>query len=354
MTVVTLLGVLFAPVVGLALPASAATAGIAVRAGRLVGADGEDLVLRGINHGYTWHRERTDAFAGIRATGANAVRVVLADGQRWPANSAAEVAGVVAQCRQNRLICVLDVHDTVVIGKETPVSTLPRAVDYWISIRSALAGQEEYVILNIGDEPYGNNDFGAWASDASTAIRRLRAAGFAHTLLVDAPDWGQDASFVMRDNARSVLAADPTGNTAFSIHMYGAFATAAKVQAYMSSFVQRGLPLVVGEFSMNHNYGNPDEDAIMSYAQAYRIGYLGWSWSGNDELPYLNMVDNFDASRRTRWGVRFITGANGLSTTSREATIYRGGGRTDGGALARRSVLGPGTTGAGREGAAGG
>jgi mannan endo-1,4-beta-mannosidase len=222
-------------------------------------------------------------------------------------------------------------------------------VDYWIGIRRALVGQENYVILNIGDEPYGNDDFGAWASDASTAIRRLRAAGLAHTLLVDAPDWGQDASFVMRDNARSVLATDPTGNTAFSVHMYGVFDKATKVQAYMASFVRRRLPLVVGEFSMDHNFGNPDEDAVMSYARAYRIGYLGWSWSGNDELPYLDMVDNFDPGRRTRWGVRFISGTDGLSTTSHEATIYRSGGRTDRGGLARRSVLGPGTTADGHE-----
>jgi hypothetical protein len=37
------------------------------------------------------------------------------------------------------------------------------------------------------------------------------------------------------------------------------------------------------------------------------------------------MVSDFDAARRTPWGVRFITGPNGLSTTSREASVFRTG-----------------------------
>src|SRR5262249_37817094 len=113
-------------------------------------------------------------------------------------------------------------------------------------------------------------------------------------------------------------------NTIFSVHMYGVFNTAAKVRNYLASYVRRGLALVVGEFGYLHTYGNPDEDAIMAYARADHVGYLGWSWSGNDDLVgYLDMVRAFDPPRRTWWGNRFITGPNGLSTTSEEASIYR-------------------------------
>src|SRR5262249_25002427 len=117
---------------------------------------------------------------------ANSARVSLANGLRWPANSAADVANVISLCKRNRLICVLDVHDTLVIGQEGAVSTLAQAVDYWISIRGVLAGQEDYVIVNVGDEPYGNHDFGAWASDAAAAVRRLPAAGGRNPLMNDA------------------------------------------------------------------------------------------------------------------------------------------------------------------------
>ena len=310
-------------------PAHAAT-GIRISGGRLVEANGTELVLRGINHAHTWYPQRTASFADIKATGANSVRVVLASGQRWTANSAADVSNVVGLCKQNRLICVLEVHDTTGFGEQSGAATLNQAVDYWISVQSALTGQENYVILNIGNEPYGNSGYQTWATDTANAIRRLRTAGFQHTIMVDAPNWGQDWTFTMRDSAPTVYAADTTGNTIFSIHMYGVFDTAAEVQAYLSSFLTRGLPIVVGEFGNNHSDGNPDEDAIMAYAQANRIGYMGWSWSGNGGgVEYLDMVINFNPANRSAWGTRFIAGANGIAATSREATIYGGGGTPD-------------------------
>jgi mannan endo-1,4-beta-mannosidase len=303
-----------------------AALGIRLRGGHIVEANGRDLVLRGINHAYTWFQAQNSSFADIKAAGANSVRVTLASGQRWPANTASDVAGVISRCKENRLICVLDVHDTIGLGQQGGAATLAQAADFWLGVQGALTGQENYVIINIGDEPYGSYNSSTWVADTTAAIRRLRAAGFLHTLMVDAPDWGQDDSFTMRDNARGVLAADRCGNTVFSVHMYGVFNNAVKVRNYMASYVSRGLPLVVGEFGNMHRYGNPDEDAIMAYAQADRVGYLGWSWSGNDsDVGYLDMVNNFDPSSRTLWGNRFITGPNGLSTTSREASIYSGG-----------------------------
>ncbi|GAA1030866.1 hypothetical protein GCM10009557_24330 [Virgisporangium ochraceum] len=306
-------------------PAKAAT-GIRISNGRLVEANGTELVLRGINHAHVWYQQQTSSFANIKATGANSVRVVLGSGQRgWGTSPASDVANVVALCKQNKLICVLEVHDTTGYGEQSGAATLAQAVDYWVSVQSALTGQENYVILNIGNEPFGNQGYAAWTTDTANAIRRLRTAGFQHTIMVDAPNWGQDWTFTMRDNAPTVKAADTTGNTIFSIHMYGVFDTAAEVQAYLSSFTSRGLPIVVGEFGDNHSDGNPDEDAIMAYAQANRIGYMGWSWSGNGGgVEYLDMVQNFNPASRSAWGNRFISGANGIAATSRQATIYGG------------------------------
>jgi mannan endo-1,4-beta-mannosidase len=108
--------------------------------------------------------------------------------------------------------------------------------------------------------------------------------------------------------------------------MYGEFNTAAKVNSYLSSFTSRRLPILVGEFSGEHQWGDPDEDAIMAYAEARELGYFGWSWSGNDkQYSYLDLVNNFDANNRTAWGKRFINGPNGLTTDTREATIFRNG-----------------------------
>ncbi|MFI2373743.1 cellulase family glycosylhydrolase [Streptomyces sp. NPDC018964] len=320
-----LLGLLL-PLLASTTPAHAAPTGFRVENGRLLEASGNDFVMRGVNHAHTWYADRIGALAHIKAKGANTVRVVLSSGDRWTRNDASDVANVVAQCKQNRLICVLEVHDTTGYGEQSGAATLSRAADYWISVRSALAGQEDHVIVNIGNEPYGNTGYAAWTADTKAAIQKLRDAGFDHTLMVDAPNWGQDWAFTMRDNAASVFAADPDANTVFSIHMYGVFDTAAEISDYLGRFVSAKLPIAVGEFGHNHSDGNPDEDTILAVTRQLGIGYLGWSWSGNGGgVEYLDMVTNFDPDQLTSWGERLFDGADGIAATSEEAAVYGSG-----------------------------
>ncbi|MFV0127295.1 cellulase family glycosylhydrolase [Streptomyces sp. HMX112] len=299
-------------------------AGFHVRDGRLLDASGEDFVLRGVNHAHAWYPGRTGrALADLKALGANSARVVLGTGDRWARNGPADVAAVVAQCRAHRLVCVLEAHDTTGYGEQAGAVSLARAVDYWIDVQDAVKGQEKYVILNIGNEPHGNSGYAAWTADTSNAINRMRAAGFTHTLMVDAPNWGQDWSFTMRDNAPGVFASDPRRNTVFSVHMYGVFDTATEVQDYLNRFSSRGLPLVVGEFGDAHSDGDPDENAIMATAGRLGLGYLGWSWSGNGGgVEYLDLATDFDAGRLTPWGNRLFHGADGIKATAREAGVF--------------------------------
>ncbi|HZM21955.1 MAG TPA: glycoside hydrolase family 5 protein, partial [Anaerolineales bacterium] len=287
----------------------------------LLDANENNFIMRGINVPHNWYPEQTSQFQNTKAKGANTVRVVLSSGQNWPKNNASDVANVINLCKTNKLVCVLEVHDTTGYGEATGAITLAQAVNYWKEIQSVLTGQEAYVIINIGNEPYGNNNTTAWINATKNAIAAMRTAGFQHLLMVDAPDWGQDWEFIMRDNAASILNSDPLNNTVFSIHMYGVFDTASKVQAYVAAFVNAGLPLVIGEFGHQHTDGNPDEDSIMAVAQSNGIGYLGWMWSGGG---YLDMVTNFNPQQETAWGNRIIHGANGIASTSIEASVYSG------------------------------
>ncbi|MFH9613704.1 cellulase family glycosylhydrolase [Streptomyces pratensis] len=311
-------------------PAHAAT-GLHVSNGRLVEGNGNDFVMRGVNHAHAWYPSRTAAIGDIKAKGANTVRVVLSSGDRWTKTGASEVTGIVNRCKQNKLICVLEVHDTTGYGEDGAATTLSKAVDYWIGIKSALDGQENYVVINLGNEPYGNTGYERWTPDTKSAIGRMRGAGFDHALMVDAPNWGQDWSGTMKSNAASVFASDPDRNTVFSIHMYGVYDTAAEVRDYLGAFVNAGLPVVVGEFGDNHSDGNPDEGAVMATAQSLRLGYLGWSWSGNGSgVEYLDMVTGFDPGSLTSWGNRLFNGADGIASTAREATVYSGRGTGSG------------------------
>lgn len=300
--------------------------GLHISNGRLVEGNGNDFVMRGVNHAHTWYQGRTQqSLADIKAMGANTVRVVLADGHRWSANSAADVANVVAQCKANRLICVLEVHDTTGYGEDSAAGTLDQAADYWIGLKDVLAGQENYIIVNIGNEPWGNTSPEGWTAPTTAAIKKLRNAGFEHTIMVDAPNWGQDLQGVMRANAQSVYAADPTGNLIFSIHMYSVYDTAAEITDYLNAFVNAKLPILIGEFGgPADQWGDPDEDTMMATAQQLGLGYLAWSWSGNTD-PVLDLTLNFDPTQLSSWGQRVFNGVNGIAQTAKEATIFGGG-----------------------------
>ncbi|MGX1543543.1 cellulase family glycosylhydrolase [Streptomyces adustus] len=315
---------LLCPAVAQAQSPGVLATGLHIADGRLVEGNGNDFVMRGVNHAHTWYPSRTQSLADVKALGANTVRVVLADGHRWSANSATDVANVVAQCKANRLICVLEVHDTTGYGEDGAAGTLDEAADYWIGLKNVLAGQENYIVINIGNEPWGNTDPAGWTVPTIAAVQKLRNAGFQHTIMVDAPNWGQDWQGVMRANAQSVYAADTTGNLIFSIHMYSVFDTAQEITDYLNAFVNAKLPIVIGEFGgPADQYGDPDEDTMMATAVQLKLGYLAWSWSGNTD-PILDLALNFDPKQLSSWGQRIFNGVNGIAQTSKEATVYGG------------------------------
>lgn len=300
-------------------PAYAAT-GLHISGTDIVESTGQKLIMRGINHAHTWYTNQTKSFADIKATGANTVRVVLSGG-RWTANSAADVANVIALCKQNKLICVLEDHDTTGYGEDSAAYSLDQAVDYWIGLKSVLAGQEDYIVINIGNEPIGNTSPEQWTSATAAAIRKMRGNGFQHLLMVDAPNWGQDWKFVMRDTGQTVLDADTAHNTVLSIHMYAVFNTAASIVAYLDAVKAKGWPLVIGEFGWQFASSEVDDQTVLAQAQARGLGYLGWSWAGNTD-PILDMTTNFDATQLTTWGRRIVDGVNGIRATSKQASIY--------------------------------
>ncbi|GIE78283.1 hypothetical protein Aph02nite_42330 [Actinoplanes philippinensis] len=320
-TIAAVLVTLTAAVLTVVTPAYAAT-GLHISGRNIVEANGSTFVMRGINHMHTWYAGQTGSFADMKAAGANTVRVVLSGG-RWTANTAADVTNVINLCKANRLICVLEDHDTTGYGEDGAAYTLDQAVNYWISLKSVLQGQENYVVINIGNEPIGNTNPGQWTAATVAAVQKMRSNGFQHLLMVDAPNWGQDWQYTMRDNAQTVLDADTLDNTVLSIHMYAVFNTAASIRNYLDVFQNNNWPLVIGEFGWQFASGEVDDTTLMAEAQARGIGYLGWSWAGNTD-PILDMTNSFNAASLTTWGQRIVNGPNGLKATSKEATIFGG------------------------------
>lgn len=320
----TAVAALAASLFGLAPAAQANHNGFHISGRNLIDANGNTFIMRGTSHPHVWYQGETASYAELAGLGSNTVRVVLGSGHRgWGTSSASDVSNVVSLCKANRLICMLEVHDTTGFGEQSGAATLDQAVTYWDSIRSAVVGQEAYILINIGNEPIGNNNPAQWTAATVGAVQRMRSLGFTHTLVVDAPNWGQDWTNTMRSNAQTVWNADSQRNTLFSIHMYEVYGTASAITGYLDAFAQMGLPLIVGEFGHEHNGQNVDEDTIMAEAQARGIGWLAWSYSGNSQ-PFLDQTVGFNPNQLTAWGQRVFTGANGVQQTARCATVYTG------------------------------
>jgi mannan endo-1,4-beta-mannosidase len=320
----------------------AAFAGFSIANGQLVDGNGVPFVMRGVAYPYTWYSWRGEAtvqqdIANIAATKANTVRYVLSTGGQWARIPGAQVTQVIEWAKARQMISVLEVHDSTGWSEGSGSVHISNAVSYWTSadIRAAINGQENFAIINIANEPFGNNTTANYVADTIAAIQALRAAGITHTLMIDAANWGQDWSNTMRTNAMQLWNADPLRNLVFSVHMYEVYGQASTITSYMQAFDDMGLPLVIGEFGLQHNGQDVDEATIMAQAQQRGNGYIAWSWSGNGGCcTFLDMVTEFGTTL-TPWGQIVVNGANGIAATSVPATVF---GATNNLALSTSSV----------------
>ncbi len=300
--------------------AKAAT-GFYVSGNTLYDATGKPFVMRGVNHGHSWFKnDSATAIRAIAASGANTVRIVLSNGTQYTRDDINTVKNLISLAEQNKLIAVLEVHDAT--GKDD-FTSLNSAVDYWISIKDALIGKEDKVIINIANEWYGSWDGANWANGYKQAIPKLRNAGLKHTLIVDAAGWGQYPASI-HNYGKDVFNSDPLKNTMFSIHMYEyAGADAATVKSNIDGVINQGLALIIGEFAHWHTNGNVDEQTILSYSQQRGVGWLAWSWKGNNsELSYLDMSNDWAGTSLTWWGDYIINDTYGLKATSKRSGVY--------------------------------
>lgn len=312
--------------------------GFSVRNGKLYDKNCREFVLRGVNYPYTWFSSRSLSadLAAIAKVGANSVRVVMATGARWTRTSGAELTSILAAAKANKLIVVLEVHDMTGYAEQAGSVPLAEATSYWTAseIVSALLGQEAYAIINIANEPNGNDtspdDLSSgpdiWAPSHAAAVQVLRSAGLHHTLMIDGPHWGQDWRNVMREGGgKRIWDADPDKNLIFSVHMYDVYGSAQTVTSYFNRFLENNeAPLVVGEFAADHGPGKEvDEGTIMMFAESLGIGYMGWSWSGNgDGLGSLDITQEFNVASLTAWGNTLVHGPFGLMATSETCSVF--------------------------------
>lgn len=296
--------------------------GFTVDGTKLLDANGNEFIFRGVNHAHTWFNSTLyEAVPAIAKAGCNSVRIVLACGKSWSKNDLEDVNRVIDVCKKNNLIAILEVHDGTGDDKK---ATLQEICDYWIEIKDALIGNEEYVILNIANEWMGGSLKKYWADAYCAIIPQLRDAGIKNTIMVDAGGWGQNGACIV-ENGTDVLASDVLGNTMFSVHMYGsAGGSEQKIKYVLDGARDKGLCICVGEFGYYHSDGDVKEEFIMQYCTEKGIGYLGWSWKGNGGgVEYLDITKTWDGSQLSEeWGEVLINGEYGIKKTSKICSIF--------------------------------
>lgn len=302
--------------------APTATGAFRVDGTKLLDANGNEFIMRGVNHAHAWYKDKLDtALDAIAATGANSVRVVMADGDQWDKTTAEEAEQIIKKCTEKKMIAILELHDAT--GKDQ-TAPLENAANYWIEMKDILNAHTDTVIVNIANEWVGKWDVNVWKKGYTSVIPKMREAGIKNTIMVDAAGWGQYGESIKKAG-KAVFESDPDRNTMFSIHMYGSAGKNSKtITDNLKGATDQGLCVIVGEFGYNHSDGDVDEAFIMKYCTENGLGYLGWSWKGNSGgVEYLDIaVDWEGATLSPDWGEVLVNGDNGIKKTSKICSVF--------------------------------
>ena len=282
---------------------------------------GNPFLIRGVNHPHRWFPEQDEtALRAMAELGCNTVRIVCGCGILYEKDTVESLNALTDLCKELGMVAILEVHD---ITCEDHPDKLAQVVDYWIEVREALIGREEWVILNIANEWKGQRWGREWSRAYCAQIPRLREAGIRNAILVDTAGGCQYGESLM-EFGPAVLDADPERNTFFAVHLYQAAGRdPATIEKNLRSGRDAGLCVLVGEFGPSHQGHDVDEAYILEYCHREGIGYLGWSWAGNaSPNEQLDLSLTWDGSKLTQWGEFLFFSEFGIRQTSKDCITF--------------------------------
>ncbi|MEM2525917.1 MAG: cellulase family glycosylhydrolase [Candidatus Methanomethylicaceae archaeon] len=253
--------------------------------------------IKGVNNPHIWYDSQAySALDTIKSYGFNTVRIV------WETRgSGSRLKQIIDRCKQLGLKPIPELHD---VTGSTSTSDLDRMVTWWINNKSYIASD---VWINIANE-WGPSNSTTWRDAYKNAVSRLRGAGINNILVIDSGGWGQDDQDILK-YASEILNSDPLKNVVFSIHMYGMWNDNNKINNFLTTCKNNGIPILVGEFGYNYNNGNNnlgckvDAVYLMKRCRELGIGFIAWSWTGNNsENAWLDMTYPSDWRTLTYWG----------------------------------------------------
>ncbi len=305
-------------------------------------ANGQQFVMRGLNHTTWWGNGANNLLAldQFSKTGANAVRTVFGT-DFGVSQTPAQRQYIAEQLIKNKIVPVVEDHMGTVLEDQ---ASLDAIVDRWLDPANVswLKKNEKYVILNIANE--WGPDSELWRDAYISNIARIRNAGINALIMVDAGLKGQSMHTISAW-AKDVQAADPQHNVVFSIHLYefwrtgnaagdvGTIDPATGLPWDIATEMQKGksdgIPLICGEFSWKEaEFVTYDTRTAIQTFNNLDMGWLAWSWNQNDDTR-LNILANSTAYQYnssadlSTYGKLIIDDpALGLKATAKQATVF--------------------------------
>lgn len=255
--------------------------------------------IRGTNVPAIWYDSQSySSLNKINSEGFNTVRLV------WSTSgSTSRLNDYLTKCDNLNLKAIVELHDAT---GGTTTDSLNTCVNYWVrSDVLTVMKNHPKAWLNIANE-WGPANSSVWRDGYKSSISKIRTAGYTGTIVIDAGGWGQDSSDIL-NYALDVYNSNTNKNVIFSIHMYGSWNSNSDIDSFLSSCKSKGIPIIVGEFGYNYNSGNNnlgckvDVSHLLSYCKQNKIGFIAWSWAGNDSAnSWLDMTNSWGSY--TWWG----------------------------------------------------
>ncbi|MCU4177248.1 cellulase family glycosylhydrolase [Carboxylicivirga sp. N1Y90] len=298
--------------------------GFKTEASQLLDANGNPFIMRGINVPNAWHPKQSyQALETIADQKVNCVRLV------WESHLSADgLDSVLQKCIDLEMIPMVELHDAT--GDSTAAKLYQMAA-YFTSdeMKSIIHKYEKYLIINIANE-WGSNGLSAeyWRDAYKKCLVKLRQSGYRNTIVIDGPGWGQNIQPILL-YGNDLIEFDPLHNLLFSVHMYGSWNDEEKIKNDLMEARNKSIPLIVGEFGYNYNKGDNNLNCSVNHKQILKtcadlnMGYLVWSWTGNnEENNWLDLVVFEDWKTLTYWGEEIFNSPVGISETAKKATIF--------------------------------
>jgi hypothetical protein len=297
--------------------------GFTISGTQLRDANGNNFIIKGISVPTAWYiTDVNNNIGNIRTrTGSNCLRIVVTTG-----SSDASWQTSVNNCIANKMIPMVELHD-VTCG--TSISQVQSMANWWASKKAFLTQPNiaKYILINIanewGDWNMAQNSPTTWRDGYLSAVSIIRNAGINSTLVIDAPNCGQDVQNgrTLRTYGPTLINNDPRKNLLFAVHMYCEWKVGggSSISSGLPSIKNAGIPVYVGEFGYQHAEGSGtcdiDESQIINTCQSNGIGWQAWSWKGNGSpVQYLDLSTDWAGTSLSSWGNTVVNGSNGTKT----------------------------------------